>query len=387
MQKSVNSLVLRKEKAIEGLVEKVCIFLRLFVVLSPELLLIVAAWVMAAWLMDIWDRFPHLAITSPEKRCGKTRLLALLELLVPNPCSTCNISLAALYRVVDLERAAILHDEAQQLGQHATGLSTGMRELLNAGIDRNATVIRADSGGGIKKYRVYSPKVIALVGPLDSVLADRCLPVDMERKTNADYVKQYRSRSVEPIGKILHDELEKWAASNADQVAKVYENIVPLSINNDRMAELLMPLQAVLQVAAPELLGFLESYAVGLDKREEDTTSPGVQLLAACREIMMESRTVMTTGFIPTKMLLKSLIQRDWEPWCHFNHGREMTPHALGNLLRSFGIRPGRNQEKTTRGFFVQDFQEAWDRYLPPLPPEEASKASKASARKRRKPR
>jgi len=384
---SSSSLVLREEKAIGGLVAKVCFFLRHFIVLPPDLLLVISAWVMAAWLAEIWDRFPHLAITSPEKRCGKTRLLALLELIVPNPCSTCNISLAALYRVVELERATLLYDEAQQLGQRATGFSNGMRELLNAGIDRNVTVIRADSGGGIRKYNIYSPKVIALVGPLDSILADRCLPVELERKTNADFVTRCYSQFVAPIGKALHDELERWAASNADQVAEIYGQMLPLSINNDRMAELLMPLQAVLQVAAPELLKILESYAVGLDKREEDTMSPSIQLLAACREIMMENRTVMKTGFIPTKMLLKSLLQRDWEPWRHLSHGRELTPHALGNLLRSFGIRPDRNKEQTMRGFCVQDFQEAWDRYLPPLPPAEASEASNPSAKRRRKPR
>jgi hypothetical protein len=385
MKKSVNSLVLREEKAMGGIVGKVCIFLRHFIVLPPDLLLVVSAWVMAAWLMDIWDRFPHLAITSPEKRCGKTRLLALLELLVPNPCSTCNITLAALCRVVELERATILYDEAP-LGQGVAGFTNGMRDLLNAGIDRNATVRRADSGGGVRKYSIYSPKVIALVGKLDSILADRCLPVDLERKTNADFVERYYSQFVEPIGKALHDELEKWATSNANQVAEVYRDILPFPINNDRMAELLMPLQAVLQVAAPELLEILESYAVGLDEREGDTMSPGVELLVACREILTENRTVMATGFVPTKMLLKSLLQRDWEPWCHWK-GREMTTHALCNLLRPFSIRSDRNRQQTMRGFFVQDFQKAWDRYLPPLPPEEASEASNPSAKKRRKPR
>ena len=124
-----------------------------------------------------------------------------------------------------------------------------------------------------------------MVGALDSILADRCLPVVMERKTNADFVGRYYSQFVEPIGKALHDELEKWAASNVEQVAAVYGQMLPLSINNDRMAELLMPLQAILQVAAPDGLEILDSYAVGLDKREEDTMSPSIQLLAACREI------------------------------------------------------------------------------------------------------
>lgn len=387
MKKSVDSLVLREERVIGGLVEKVCIFLRYFIVLPPDLLLVVAAWVMAAWLMDIWDRFPHLAIRSPAKRCGKSRLLDLLELIVPNPRSTCNITLAALYRVSESERATILYDEAP-LGQGAGGFANGMLGLFNAGISRNAKVVRAGSGKGtdFREYSIYSPKVIALLGELDGVLADRCLPIDMERKTNTDFVRRYCSQVVEPIGQALHHEIEQWAASNAEQVAEVYRNIVPLSISNDRMAELLMPLQAVLQVAAPELLDILESYAIGLDKQEEDTMPPDIRLLAACREILIQNQTVMATGFVSTKWLLDALLQRDWEPWCQWR-GREMTAHALCNLLQPFRIRPDRDRKQTMRGFFVQDFQDAWDRYLPPLPPAEASEASKPSTKRRRKPR
>jgi putative DNA primase/helicase len=42
-----------------------------------------------------------LAITSPEKRCGKSTMLALLARLVPRSMPAANITPAALFRAVE----------------------------------------------------------------------------------------------------------------------------------------------------------------------------------------------------------------------------------------------------------------------------------------------
>jgi putative DNA primase/helicase len=362
-----------------GIVAEVAVFLRCHIVLPPVLILVITAWVLAAWLSDAWDRFPHLAITSPDRRCGKTRLLDLLKLITPNAYCTSNISCAALYRLIELKRPTLLLDEAQSIRRRASEVSEVLRELLNAGIDRDAKVLRVggESNSEIQEFGIYAPKVIALIGELDGVLADRCLPIDMRRKTVADTIQPYRSRIVEPIGKALHAKLEHWAKKYAKRVAAIYDHLEAFAIRNDRMAELLLPLQAVLKVADPASLKLLESYAHSLDERDRDTVSPGVQLLAACREIVGRNKIAVATGFISTQSLLTALMQRDWEPWCHWSQGRAMTPHALGDLLRPFSIRASRNRNQTARGFIVRDFEEAWVRYLPPRPSPEAAKTAK----------
>lgn len=58
-------------------------FLKTYVVLPKGSETIIAAWVIAAWFADVWDKFGHLCIVSPEKRCGKTTLLDLLFLIAP----------------------------------------------------------------------------------------------------------------------------------------------------------------------------------------------------------------------------------------------------------------------------------------------------------------
>jgi hypothetical protein len=337
-------------------------------------LLVTVAWVLAAWLADKWDRFPHLAVTSPEKRCGKTLYLRLLELLTPNPYNTANISPAAIYRLIELRKPTLLLDELQSMRRRGSEASEVVRELFNAGIDRNAKVLRVGGEGRdqIQEFSVYSPKVLSLIGDLDNVLADRCLPIRMTRKTSADKVEHYRSRVVDPVGYEIAQKMKEWAEENADRAARVYDRLEPFEIENDRMAELLLPLQAVLSIENRDQLEVLERYAVSLDERDKEAErmSPGIRLLTALREIFnqSEARAGNPKCFLETISLIAELAQRTEEPWSTFTRGNAITPEALANLLRPYGIkseRAMRGGRQTPRGYFKPRFTEAWRRYLP----------------------
>lgn len=347
-------------------------FISKYIVLPEEnLVLVMASWVVAAYLCDSWDRFPHLALTSPEKRCGKTRTLQILETIVPNPLNTSNISSAALYRIIAARRPTfptLLLDEAQSMNRRGSEQSEVNREIFNASIDRNAVVYRCGGSNrdDLHEFPIYSPKVMALIGELDSVLRDRCLDIRLERKTSNQRTHPYRSRIVEPEGQLLREEVESWVEENRERIASIYDNLEPFPIENDRLAELLLPLQAVATVVDSNLLEVLEQYATSLDRDEQDRLSPGALLLQACKAIFNNR------DFIPTENLISSLCEREDEPWARWNHGGIITAEALARLLKPYGIKPGKVQKKvlgkvkSTRGYYARDFQDAWDRYLPP---------------------
>ncbi len=350
-----------------SVVAELVAFIRRYIALPETELWVIAAWIIASWLIDKFDRFPHLAITSPEKRCGKTRLLQTIERVVPRPFNTANISPAALYRLVESKRPTLLLDEAQSIVRRASEASEVIREVLNAGIDRNAKILRC--GGAnmdeLREFAIYSPKVVALIGELDGVLADRCIPIRLKRKTDADEVEPYRSRLVEPIGAALSQRIEEWATSNADRVADAYDAMETFPIQNDRMAELLLPLQSVLLIADASKLQILEQYVVSLEAAEAERESDGVRLLRASREIFGDKH-----QFIATEELIKQLAERNEEPWHRWSRGKTISPEALAGLLKPFGVKPGRLQKKVKgivegpRGYFRSMFQEAWSRYL-----------------------
>ncbi|MBM4069107.1 MAG: DUF3631 domain-containing protein [Planctomycetes bacterium] len=357
----------RQERA--GIVGKLCAFLHRFIVLPDQAILVVATWCIASWVVDAFDRFGHLAVTSPEKRCGKTRLLQLIEQLCRVSHHVANMSAAVVFRLIARDRPTLLLDEAQSLIRRGSEASEVIREIYCASIDHNAKVLRV--GGrkfdSVVEFPIFSPKVIACIGDLDGTLADRCLPVRLERKSAGQVVEQYRSRVVEAIGAELRAEIEEWTNANSDRVRAVYDDLQPFPLANDRLAELLLPLQAVLTVADPGSLPDLRAFAVAADSAEieRDRASAGVLLLSAIREIFGDR------DFLPTVGLLCELVNRPEEPWGNWSRGNAMTDEQLARLLRPFGIRPEKQQHKVAgknlqcRGYFRVRFADAWQRYCP----------------------
>jgi len=349
-------------------VGEVADFIGRFVVVPPEDRLVVASWVIASHMMDSWDRFPHLAITSPEKRCGKTRFLQLLELLVPNPVNSSNISPASIYRLIEANRPTLLLDEAQSLSRRGSESSETIREIFCAGIDQKSQTMRVGGPSHeVQKFSIYSPKIVALIGSLDGVLADRCIQVGLVRKTSQDNVERFRSRIVEPLGIELRERITEWVKENQSEVQKQYDHLEPFeNLENDRMAELLLPMQAVVTVCCPECLPVLEQYATNKEAQEyeQERLSPGVLMLQACHEVFHRRGPDKPLPFVSTASLIDALVKREEEPWANYRFGKPITPESLGHLLRPYGIHSEREGRTSPRGYRIESFLPVWGRYL-----------------------
>ena len=79
---------------------------------------------------------------SPEKQCGKTRLLDVLELVVARPWRAIMPSEAVLFRKIDAVTPTLLLDEADAIFDKSNGTTEPLRALLNAGNRRGTSVPR-----------------------------------------------------------------------------------------------------------------------------------------------------------------------------------------------------------------------------------------------------
>jgi putative DNA primase/helicase len=78
-----------------------------FVVLTEPQAIAVGLWAIHTHCFQQFETTPYLLVTSPEKGCGKTRLLETVELLVARPESCTQPSPAVIYRLVETYRPTV----------------------------------------------------------------------------------------------------------------------------------------------------------------------------------------------------------------------------------------------------------------------------------------
>lgn len=136
------------------ILDEIAAFIERFVILSRSELLVISLWVAHTWAFEASDATPYLAVTSPEKRSGKTRLLEILELLVRGPWRTGRVTPAALYRKVESDCPTLLLDEWDATARGSQEFTETLRGILNAGHRRNGKVsVCGPKNAGYSKAR------------------------------------------------------------------------------------------------------------------------------------------------------------------------------------------------------------------------------------------
>ena len=82
----------------DALLDGITQAVRRYLVLPPNGAEVISLWVIAAHAFNGFQISPRLHIRSPEKRCGKTVALDVLECLTPRSIRTENITTAVLFR-------------------------------------------------------------------------------------------------------------------------------------------------------------------------------------------------------------------------------------------------------------------------------------------------
>ncbi len=345
-------------------------FVGRYVVLPcPEAIIAISAWALSTHVFDLFEQHPFLVISSPEKRCGKTRLLEVLERVVRNPLPTAGMSEAVLFRVAGMLAPTFLIDEAQYL-RNRDEKSAPIHDLLCAGNRRGKKVLRmgGPNHDKLEQFDIFCPKAIASIGKLTDIIMDRSIEITMRRRTQTEQVTRFFSAKAEAEAKPINQQIVRWIQDHKEEVRAVYLfSEQPPSFLRDREAENWAPLFALVRVADPASLPKLEE-AARILASEVDGGNPSlaVQLLTDIREIFDAKK----ADFIPTKDLLAALETNDESPWIEIRTSRGLTAQSIAKLLKPFGITPRQTRmgESISRGYQREDFIDAWTRYLPPQP-------------------
>ena len=171
------------------LLSEISAAIRLHIVLPDHAADAAALWAVHTYLLDIFGITPRLAITSPEKGCGKTTLLDVLERLVWRPLLAANLTASVVFRVVEMRKPTLLIDEADLF----LAENEELRGILNSGHRRGGCAIR-NVGDEFepRAFSTYSACAIALIGKPPATLTDRSIAIELQRRRPDEPIEPFR---------------------------------------------------------------------------------------------------------------------------------------------------------------------------------------------------
>src|SRR5262249_26307930 len=202
-----------------------------------------ALWVVHTYMLDVLDITPRLAVTSPEKQCGKTTLLDVLCRLVWRPLEASNTTTSPIFRTIEKARPTFLKDEGDTflLGNE------DMRGILNSGHRRGGSVLpTVGDDFDARQFGTYAAFAIAMIGQLPGTLADRSIGIELQRRLAGEVVEPFRFDRTEHLDR-LASKATRWAADNADRM-RAADPLMPPGVFN-RVADNWAPLLAIADVA------------------------------------------------------------------------------------------------------------------------------------------
>lgn len=317
-----------------------------------------ALWVLFAHSFDAWEVSPRLAFVSPVPECGKTTALSILGALVPRPLMASNISPAVVFRAVDAARPTLVIDEADTFLDGSDGLNG----ILNSGHTRAMAFVYRCVGENYdpQGFTTWAPLAIAKIGKLSPTLQSRSIEIPMRRKRPDELAEPFKAAHNEEVHRLARM-AARWVKDNLDAL-RISDPRMPDDLNN-RARDNWLPLIAIADQVGGRWPERARMAAFSLS-RVTDDPSVGVALLSDIREIF-ERRQVdrLASGGLCTE-----LRQMEERPWSEYGgNGSWIRPKQLALLLRPFGILPKsvRIGENTPKGYLLDDFEDAFARYLP----------------------
>jgi putative DNA primase/helicase len=350
-------------KPISGneLLEELTAVFKRFAVLPNHADTALALWIIFSWCIESVKVAPILAICSPEKQCGKTTVLSLVNHLALRSTPASNITPAALFRTIEQWKPTLIIDEADTFIRN----SDELRGILNSGHTRNTAFVIRTIGEDFepKQFSTWGAKAIALIGKLPDTLHDRSIVIELRRKLVTEKTEKIRHAD-DTVFSDLRSKLLRFSQDNATQL-QLSRPLLPESIS-DRAADNWEPLMAIAELGGAEWVSLAHKAAIALSSREGDATTTGTDLLADIRDILTNK------GYekITTRELINELCKDEEKPWATFHFNKAITPYQLSKLLKPYGIRSKtiRTYNGTPKGFERNQFEHAWICYLTPSP-------------------
>jgi putative DNA primase/helicase len=328
-------------------------------------------WVAHTWAYQRFEFTPRLAIISPLPRCGKSTLLAIIAVTASRPFRADNISASGTFRTIEaLAPLTLLLDEADSY----LGENEELRGVLNSGYERGGCVVRTVEIKDVwtpVRFATFCPAAIAAIRRIPTTIEDRSIPARLQRAQAGAGLVKLRAPGARQA---LRDIARKFCRWRQDGPELTAEPMIPPALN-DREADISVPLLSIAEAAGPEWAERARAALIevfGLRAEAEGAAETGALLLVDIKAAFDAGG----TKAMASEQICEYLAAREDRPWPEWKNGKPITKAQLARALAPFGIKPRTIRlpsGATPKGYHVDDFADAWGRYVKtpqdPIPP------------------
>jgi hypothetical protein len=344
-----------------SLLDELVAYLRSYMVTTLAQAHATALWVAHTHALEAFEATPFLAVTSPLKRCGKSRLFDVVELVVARPWRAVMPSEAVLFRKIDTATPTLLLDETDAIFNAKNTNTEPLRALLNAGNRRGTHVPRCVGPRmDLQDFKVFCAKALAGIGELPDTITDRSIVIRLARKRRDESVNRWRKREASVFAEPLHQALASWAQDAVAYLETARPDIP--DVLDDRAEEAWEPLLAIAELAGGEWPGRARMAALQLSAGEQRDEALGVRLLSDIRDVFASRE----ADRLPSADLAYALCELEESPWGDL-YGKRLDARGLARRLKPFEVVPRTirlDDGKTPKGYLLEQFADAFARYL-----------------------
>lgn len=346
------------------LLDQITDIIRRYVFMGHDEALLTTLFVAHTWCVEAAEFTPYLHLRSAMPRSGKSRLLDVLEFLVARPLRIHDPTPAAITdilwfaQIFNQPPPTILWDEIDNAYKRWMGL----REVVNSGFQRGASVSRA----GLVRKPTFGPKVMSGLDRLPQTVFDRSFEFDMTRATSDERPTRLTPgarRALKHEVTEIRAHLEAFAERNFDTLLNSIPEL-PEDLD-DRAQDFSEPLLAIVDIVGGDWP--VKARAAMVNVRQQmyssETTSLREKLLYDMRRVFKDREAMHTATIVDE---LKELEDSPWK-------SRRLTAWGMADMLSEFSEYPNGPRirscrvtinGKQKRAYRREQFEDIWRRYI-----------------------
>lgn len=336
---------------------------------------VLALWIIHTWCFEVFPVTPYLNISSPENQSGKTVCMKMLSLLSSNSWMPAGgLTATRLMEHIAERRPTLFLDD-----WHTAFRPTEAQSIigfLNAGSSEESQYNARNARDDDKD--IYCPKAFAGAEALPASLADRSIPIVLQRRRPAEFTLPFYAGIARSRSAVLVEQIQHWLKDDENRRALchhaadiVLSRLPGFSPRRHQCALPLLTIAEMLGGKWPRRTRIALLRVFGL--HGTDDPAIGTQLLADIHSFFIQHPGCTK---VSTVQLLEYLIGLEGRPWKRYHGTKPLSSNGLRALLRKYEIRRASNQRlqdgSRHKGFRRSDFQAAWSRHLPEVVPAQA---------------